>query len=227
VTSCEQQAERLRARDAANAAAGGDATISILGGYCHWHHGLVLQVSAVEQIGPAPLLRRPAGDNPQGLGNLAPLAAGPARAAMQAAAQRLLDAIRAGDAATIRTLHGGPPLHRSADELAAIEQLLLRDAAAPFAALRGDAPVTIALFGWKPPLWADDAWRAQAAADGADAIACYSTRADAAALWPIDSRDADNRPGRPYACTAIHLPAAAGEASFDTQQAHDGAQEPG
>jgi len=65
VTSCEQQTERLRARDAASAAAG-EQIITIPGGYCHWYHGLALEVSAIAQIGPAPLLRRPAGDNAQG-----------------------------------------------------------------------------------------------------------------------------------------------------------------
>lgn len=207
---------------------GGEVIGSTDDSYCGRFHGLALHVTAIETLGPASLVRRPAGNNPDRIGNLAPLAEGDGRRQAQAAAERLLTAIRARDVATIRALHGGAPRHRSADELAEAEALLLTDASSPFAALHGATPVAIALFGWKPPLWADATWRAESGRNPvSESIACYSVRADAAALWPIDSRDADNRPGRPYACTRILINGADGTVRFDTEQARDGAAEPG
>ena len=57
---------------------------------------------------------------------------------------------------------------------------------------------------------------------------CFSARPNAADLWPIDSKDADNIPGRPYACTRIRLNAVGEDAtaSFDTEEAPGGAVEP-
>ncbi|MEQ1689145.1 MAG: hypothetical protein ABL874_11285, partial [Sphingopyxis sp.] len=75
----------------------------------------------------------------------------------------------------------------------------------------------------------DAEWHAARARTGtAEAIACVSAHPNAAALWPVDSKDADNVAGRPYACTRIILSGTGADApaSFDTAQARSGLVEP-
>lgn len=197
-------------------------------GYCHDSRGRIILALHVEPLGPATLTRQLPGQSDD-LGDLVPLAASDVRQQMEAAATRFLDAVRARDEAAMRLLHGGAPTGRRAER--EIEQVLnlLDDPQSPFAPVRAGGPIITEFFGWKPPLWAEDVWHAwMAGQDDFDAIACFSARPDAAALWPIDSRDADNISGRPYACTRIHI-AGRGEGasvSFDTEQVEGGAVEP-
>ncbi len=212
---------------AAQADAGND--IIMMTGYCHYYRGRTIHALHVEALGPAEfsrLLRADAGD----LGNFSPLPDGDLRSRMEAAAVSFLAAVRSGNRALLTTMHGGGgDGRRSTREVETSVAVILDAANSPFAAVRSSSEVTFEIFGWKPPLWADDAWRAGTARTGtADAIACFSERADAAALWPIDSKDADNIPGRPYACTRIHIGSTGMDApaSFDTDQARSGVAEP-
>lgn len=212
------------------AAAANPALLPAQQGYCQYFKGLFLTVASVELLDPVALARLPRGEAPAGLGNLSPLPAGDVRRRMQAAANGFLAALRAGNRAALAAMHGGGPNgRRPAADLARVEALLF-SARSPFAALRVPGNATIEIFGWRDPLWADADWRAARARTGdLDAIACISVRPNAAALWPIDSKDADNTPDRPYACTRIHIGGTGADAvaSFDTEQARTGVAEPG
>lgn len=222
VSDCATLEARSRAQAEPN-------SIIMMSGYCHYFAGRVIIAESIEQIGPANFVRQLGGEGSAGLGNLSRLVDGDVRRQMMMAAQRFAAALRNGDRATLAEMHGGGPsgTRRGSDDANA---LLLDRADSPFAPLRNAAPVAIEIFGWRPPLWANAEWHAERARTGtAEAIACFSARADAANLWPIDSKDADNRPERPYACTRIVLSGTGADApaSFDTEQAAAGVAEPG
>lgn len=210
------------------AAARSDGPVRL--GYCQHVNGRVIEAVAVEVLGPATITRLLPGTADGDFGNLAPMAAGDVRQQMRNAAGRLLDAIRAGDRDRVVAMHGAGPGGRRAPGVAAeLLRLVFDDPQSPFAAIRADAPVAIEIFGWKPPLWADSAWHAARARTGtAEGIACFSSRPDAPRLWPIDSRDADNLTGRPYACSRIIIAGTGADApaTFDTERARNGAAEP-
>lgn len=220
-----EAANRARATDGAIA-------ITMLTGYCHYFRGQVIRAASVEEIGAAPLVRLTAASAGPDLGNLAPLAQGDLRSRMEAAAVAFLGAVRGGERDLLVTMHGGGrDGRRSQRDVDSSVALILDAADSPFAPLRHrSGEIMFELFGWKEPLWADADWRQQAARRGdADAIACFSASPDADSLWPIDSKDADNIPERPYACTRIRI---SGEgldapARFDTEQARTGVPENG
>lgn len=199
-------------------------------GYCHYFKGLFLSADSVTVGATERMLRQPRRGAPAGYGNLSPLAAGDVRNQMEAAARRLLVALRTDDRAAVAAMHGGGPGGaRAPVELERVESRMFIAPDSPWAAIRAPGATTIEIFGWRDPLWADAAWREQHARSvEADAIACFSTHANAADLWPIDSKDADNVPGRPYACTRIHMTGTGADApvSFDTEEAPNGAIEP-
>jgi hypothetical protein len=209
----------------------GEVGITMLTGYCHYFRGQVIRAVAVEALGPAQMVRQTRGNAGPDLGNLAPLADGDVRSRMEVAATNFLGAIRSAERDLLTTMHGGGREGRRAQrDVESSVALVLEAADSPFAPLRGyDGEVVFEVFGWKEPLWADADWRQQAARRGdADAIACFSASPDADRLWPIDSKDADNIPERPYACTRIRI---SGEgldapARFDTEQARTGLPEP-
>lgn len=222
VSDCE--AGRLAAQ------AADPQAIVMMSGYCHYFRGRVIIARSVENLGPAHPVRQLRTDATVDLGNLSPLADGDVRRQMERAAAAFGLAIQAESRAAIAAMHGGGASGaRSPAQLAAVEQLIFDDAASPFAALRGEGAMSVEIFGWRAPLWADAQWHAERARTGtAQAIACLSRHPDAAALWPIDSKDADNRPGRPYACTRIIIAGTGADApaSFDTEQARTGVAEP-
>ncbi|MEQ1725144.1 MAG: hypothetical protein ABL882_04355 [Sphingopyxis sp.] len=200
-------------------------------GYCHYYRGRTLSARSVTTLGGAPLIRLLRSQAGPDLGNLSPLPDGDVRRQMLAAAERFRAAIRADDRTAVAAMHGGGPSGtRGVNEWAAVERLLFEDAASPFAlSVRADYPHVVEIFGWRAPLWADAEWHAARARTGtAEAIACFSTHPNAAALWPIDSKDADNVAGRPYACTRIILSGTGADAPahFDTERASHGIAEP-
>lgn len=205
-------------------------SIILLSGFCHYFLGRTIHTTTVEVLGRATLTRPLPDQASATFGNLSPLAPGDVRRRMEAAANRLLGAVRSGDRAALAAMHGGGPTgRRDPTDVERVVGLLLDAPDSPFASLRTFEPTAVEIFGWKPPLWADDAWRGEALRSGdSDAIACFSVRSDAAFLWPIDSKDADNFPGRPYACTRIHIGGTGADspARYDTDQAPVGAVEP-
>jgi hypothetical protein len=223
VDDCDAALARARAQT-------NPAEIPISQGYCAYFKGLFIAVDHIEIGASQPMLRQPRAGAPEGYGNLSPLGEGDVRNRMEAAARRLLVAIRTDDRATVAAMHGGGPGGtRARAQLERVESMMFIAPDSPWAELREPGDVSIELFGWKPPLWVDASWHEQRAqATSSDAIACFSTRPNAADLWPIDSKDADNIPGRPYACTRIRLNAVGEDAtaSFDTEEAPGGAVEP-
>ena len=200
------------------------------GGYCHYYNGRAFRAGRVTRLGEATITRLRRADAGPDLGNLAPLPPGDDRNRLIASADRFFAAVKSGDHHEIELLHGGGQGGtRNPDEVARTVRLVLDDPLAPFAALRGPGGANVEILGWREPLWANDEWREQRRrSPSLDAIACWSVRPDAAAQWPIDSKDADNLPGRPYACTRIHINGTGADAgaSFETVQAPTGAREP-
>ncbi len=178
-------------------------------GYCDVFKGRVLHIALSVDLGDAALTRLTRAMAGAEAGDLSPLADGDVARQMAAAAAQFLGLLRSGDRAGLTHMLGGGADGRRDD--AGVGQslhLMLDDAASPFASVRrADGTAVVSqVFGWKAPIWADAAWHAARTRTGtAEGLACFSTAQNAAALWPIDSRDADNVPGRPYACARILL----------------------
>lgn len=212
--------------------ADGETVIVMMTGFCHYFPGRVIRAVHVDSLGEVRITRLTRAEAGPDLGNLAPLAPGDTRNRMLAAAARFADAVRAGDRTMLAAMHGGGPgARRSPRDIEEVLALLTGDAATtPFAMLRSRAAISTEIFGWKPPLWADEAWQRDLRASGAEeAIACFTDQSEVAEqLWPIDSKDADNLVQRPYACTRIRLTGQGVDApaQFDTMQARTGVAEP-
>jgi hypothetical protein len=67
-----------------------------------------------------------------------------------------------------------------------------------------------------------------AGADSVAAEACWCRQRACGRVWPIDSRDADNRPSRPYACMRVEGVMRDGQWRYRVDASHDvaGLQEP-
>lgn len=132
---------------------------------------------------------------------LAPLADdSPWTARFAAAADELLPALQSMEESQWVPLLGGQWLAPS--DRARISALL-QDRHGPFRRpLFSKAMTHRVLLGWQAPATlTDDEKAAIAARPEAEAIVCWS--AGAAGPWPQTAREADNRPGRPYACARI------------------------
>lgn len=157
---------------------------------------------ATETGAPAPLLTAQY-DAPVPLARLVPLAADSAwTARFAAAADELAVALRSGDEARWAPLLGGKWL--AATDRARVAALL-GDAGSPFrdALFATTGPARVIL-GWSAPssLNADERAAIEAGQE-AEAMVCWSTARDGAAVWPKTTAEADNRTGRPYACARI------------------------
>ena len=132
---------------------------------------------------------------------LAELAAdSPWRARFEAAADALFPALQSRDPARWQPLLGGRWL--GAGEKAAVAALLADRCGvfAPIAAAGG--PVARRIMGWQLPAAYSPAERAEIAArPEAEALVCWS--AARVPRWPRIAAEADNTPGRPYACARI------------------------
>lgn len=119
-----------------------------------------------------------------------------------AAADELAMALRSRDEAQWGPLLGGRWL--SAADRARVKNLL-GDRNSPFLhALFSKGFTQRAILGWNAPasLSADE----RAAIEGgqeAEALICWSARSYGAGPWPATAVEADNRPGRSYACARI------------------------
>jgi hypothetical protein len=134
---------------------------------------------------------------------LVPLAPdSPWTARFAAAADELLPALRSGEESRWGPLLGGPWL--GAPDRARVAALL-RGRDGPFGpALFGQAGTRRIILGWQPPATLNAADRAAIAArPEAEAIVCWAAQAAAGTVWPSTAREADNAPGRPYACARI------------------------
>lgn len=137
------------------------------------------------------------------LSRLAPLAADSVwTPRFEAAAGELAKALRSRDEAQWAPLLGGQWL--SVADRQRVSGLL-RDANSPFLdALFLNGSSHHAILGWNAPvsLSADERTAIETGQE-AEALVCWSARANDEKLWPVTAADADNRPGRSYACARI------------------------
>ncbi len=134
---------------------------------------------------------------------LAPLAADSAwTARFAAAADELATALRSRDEAQWAPLLGGQWL--SAAERERVKGLL-GDRSSPFLhALFSKGFTHRAILGWNAPASLSATERAAIeAGQEAEALICWSAGGDGTGPWPATAAEADNRPGRPYACARI------------------------
>lgn len=119
-----------------------------------------------------------------------------------AAADELVAALRSRDEAAWAPLLGGQWL--SAADRVRVENLL-GDRHSPFRrALFSKGFTHRAILGWRAPasLSADERAAIEAGKE-AEAIVCWSAGGDGTGPWPATATEADNRPGRSYACARI------------------------
>lgn len=134
---------------------------------------------------------------------LAPLAEdSPWTARFEAAADELLPALQSRDERRWAPLLGGQWLSPAEREKVAA---LLQERGSPFQhTLFAKGIRQRVILGWQPPatLTADEQ-AAITARPEAEALVCWSSRGDAGTSWPRTAAEADNRPGRPFACARI------------------------
>ena len=118
-----------------------------------------------------------------------------------AAADELAGALRSRDEGRWAPLLGGQWL--AAEDRARIAELL-RDGNNPFReALFSKGFPHRAILGWSAPASLNAEERAAIeTGQEAEALVCW-TAGGAGDQWPVTAADADNRPGRPYACARI------------------------
>jgi len=116
-----------------------------------------------------------------------------------AAADELLPALRSGDESRWAPLLGGQWL--AAPERERV-RTLLNDRYSPFRhALFAKGFTHRRILGWAPATLTAEERAAIAARPEAEAIVCWSSSGDS--QWPATAVEADNAPGRPYACARI------------------------
>ncbi len=134
---------------------------------------------------------------------LAPLAADSAwKPRFEAAAAELSAALQSRDEAQWGPMLGGQWL---TDADRARVKAMLVDPRSPFLdALFSSGDTRRAIFGWSAPasLSADERAAIEAGKE-AEALVCWSAGGNGDGAWPTTAREADNRPGRPYACARI------------------------
>jgi len=134
---------------------------------------------------------------------LAPLAADSAwKPRFEAAAAELVAALQSRDEARWAPMLGGQWL--AAADRDRVKTMLV-DPRSPFHhALFSRGYTHRAIFGWSAPasLSADERAAIEAGKE-AEALVCWSAGGDGAGPWPATVREADNGPGRPYACARI------------------------
>ncbi len=161
-------------------------------------------MSTTGEFGPSGLKRQMAGGKG---GDLEIAGSGwPHLDAVMQKARAFEQAMRAGDAA---------PLAVALDDAYRAELLLNgEDSALSFLRTGGGAPT----------IFIDR----DAGADAVAAEACWCRQQACGKLWPTDSRDADNQPGRPYACLRIEGGLRGGQWRYRVDASHDvaGLQEP-
>lgn len=168
---------------------------------CHHPGGTMIGAVAVA-IDASPPVERLTAATGRKSARLAPLAADSAWIPrFQAAADELLPALVSGDPAQWRPLLGGQWLSQADEQ--AVTALLTEKGGAFATVLQSDAAVERVILGWSPALLSASDRADIAASPNAEALVCWSVHPDAAQLWPLAAFDADNAPGRPYACARI------------------------
>jgi hypothetical protein len=196
VTGIVDSCERKQAR--AVAAAGKDSIV-MMGGYCHYYGGAV--IDAVDfSVDRSKTSRRLTGEAARSkVGDLV-LAPDdwPHLAALRRAGEEFRAALRSGDRAALARMHdiADKPGEHDAELL---ESLVARSDS-PFAELRSDPSLPMAVFVRRHEVERARAGRPPEAPFG---TICFARVHSRSVAWPIAGNDADNDPARPYACTSV------------------------
>eukprot|EP01030_Chromulinospumella_sphaerica_P017399 gene17399-17228_t len=180
-------------RNAVQATAG-PGQIAWTSGYCHSWDGAYLWVVAHRDRGPIHLLR--AVTAKAGWGDLeAAPADWPHRAFAEGYRRRFLDALKAGDFASLAKLH--TPYAENPDDGQAVAKAILAPNSVfrEIASAKGEVQTVFLTYR---DLDADDAKMEQYRT-----TICFCREADCTGRWPIDQRDTRGLVSHPYACTEL------------------------
>ena len=221
VDSCERRADEARRQEAEEnrrlrEAGSEEIMILMLGGYCHYYPGAVIDVVAVER-GPDQDYHRLVGaDARDRFGNLV---FAPSRWRHLARFRRMAEAFRAAvatrDRERLSALHG----RFGADP----EELdhLLRNSDSVFREMRGGAAFPFAIFVEA----FDQEGRSPEHQRYQDGYICYCRSEDCRNVWPISDVDARDHPEHPYACLRVSEDGA-GYVFLNSVGGHSPLQEP-
>jgi hypothetical protein len=190
IDSCE------RKHDRAVAAAGKDSIV-MMGGYCHYYGGAVIDAAAFS-VDRSKAVRRLTGEAARReVGDLVVAPDDwPHLAALRSAGEEFREALGRGDRSALARLHdmkpGGP-------DSAFLEGLVV-GSESPFADVRRDPSLPMAVFIRRSDL---ERARAGRPAEEPFGTICFARKTGRDIDWPISANDADNDPARPYACTSV------------------------
>jgi hypothetical protein len=191
VDSCERKQKRAQAaaRD----------SIIMMSGYCHYYGGAVIDAVAFS-VDRSKTPRRLTGEGARRrVGDLVSAPADwPHLAAMRSLGDEFRAAVGRGDRAALAEMHGINAKPDGQDS--ALVESLVADAGSPFAELRRDPTLPMAIFIRRSDLERARAGRPPEAPFG---TICFARRSAPGIAWPISANDADNDPARPYACTFV------------------------
>jgi hypothetical protein len=192
VRSCERQQQAL-------SKALPDAIVMI-GGYCHYHTGAVLDVHD-GYINAKRSPRRLTGEAArEAYGDIvfAP-ADWPRLAQLRSVGEQFRSAVRKSDRIGLMKMHGLPRQWREEQDEMLLAALTAKGDS-QFAQLGAGPPSPMAVFidrrEWEESNRGD-------ATDRQSGIICFCKTRDCDDRWPISRMDADNKPSRPYVCTEV------------------------
>jgi hypothetical protein len=193
-------------------------------GYCHFFNGTYLWVTGLKIVANADWERQLRSDSHPDYGNLVEAPADwPYRSQVQEFADRFIDALQRKDGKALVALHSPEPgivMPNLPNSERTLLRLLIHDSTSPFVAVgrRPGKPQTMILLD-----------RGYSEGDRYRSVICFCRGNDCTGRWPIDRRDADNLPSRPYACTELtpYILYPRGETTvFITQKGAYGLREP-
>ena len=173
-------------------------------GYCHSAYGPFVHINGLTYRSGAPFVRQMGNYDRQDYGDIKPVPTDwPHRPMIEAMAGKFLEALRARDRDALADIHFRNVGLEWDDDEAKLLNFLLNDSKSPFASLRTSAssPQTMILSD-RGPLHPDPD-ESYPGEDDYSATVCFCREPDCTGRWPLASFDADNLPGRPYACTKI------------------------
>ena len=167
----------------------------MLGGYCHWFDGPIVDVASwsidsgvryERLIGEA--ARRRFGD----LVSATPVT--PNLKALLAFGHDFLRAVRNRDRAALAALHGFSPDTRNTDDRRVLS-FILDDPDSPFRQLRAGIGTTPAIFVRRDVERRPD--------EGVGGVLCFCRTENCRSRWPISILDTGNSADKPYVCTIV------------------------
>lgn len=186
-------------------ASAGPGDLVWVSGYCHYYNGPYLWVHDVQYRSGRPFERRMGSYERKDYGDLEPAPDNwPHRAQVEALASDFLRALRTADRERLAGMHFRDVGDEWPEEEAAMLRFLLRDGRSPFASIRtGRVPPQHIILVERSRLYPEaDEPSADEKADYS-ALVCFCRAPSCDGRWPIATFDADNVPGRPYACTRV------------------------